>query len=141
MNSGTFTIDAKKYGKLLARTLPMAIKTELEYDRMVAQVGKLMEKAEKELSPEEEALLETVVVLIERYDQEHYPLGSDKAPELIKFLMEQRKLRPRDLWDVFGSKGITSEVLSGKRGVSLSLAKKLGNFFHVAPELFLDLAS
>jgi HTH-type transcriptional regulator/antitoxin HigA len=141
MSSGTLTIDAKKYGRLLARTLPIAIKTEQEYDRMVSQAGKLMEKGAKELSPEEEALLETVVVLIERYDQEHYPLGSDRPQELIKFLMEQRGLRPRDLWEVFGSKGITSEVLSGKRRISIGMAKKLGNFFHVAPELFLDLAT
>jgi antitoxin component HigA of HigAB toxin-antitoxin module len=79
-------MDVKKYGKLLARTLPMAIKTEQEYDRMVAQAGKLMEKGDQELSPEEEALLETLVVLIERHDQEHYPLGSAKPPARLKFL-------------------------------------------------------
>ena len=141
MSLGTLTVDSKKYGKLLAMTLPMAIKTEQEYERMVSEMGKLMEKGANDLSPEEEALLETLVVLIERYDQEHYLLGSHEPSKLLKFLMEQRGLRPRDLWDVFGSKGIASEVLSGKRGISLSVAKKLGNFFHVAPELFLDLAS
>jgi HTH-type transcriptional regulator/antitoxin HigA len=55
--------------------------------------------------------------------------------------MEQRDLRPRDLWDTFGSKGITSEVLSGKRGISIAMARKLANFFHVGTELFLDLTS
>ena len=51
-------IDARKYGKLLARTLPQAIRTEKENERMLAEVDALMSKPEDKLTPEEHALLE-----------------------------------------------------------------------------------
>jgi HTH-type transcriptional regulator/antitoxin HigA len=51
--------------------------------------------------------------------------------------MEARDLTQKDLWKVFGSKGIASEVLNGKRSVSKTHAKKLAQLFHVSPELFI----
>ena len=46
-------------------------------------------------------------------------------------LMEEHGLRQRDLLDVFGSRGIASEVTSGKRAISKAQAKKLAALFHV----------
>jgi len=46
-------------------------------------------------------------------------------------------MKPKDLWGVFGSKGITSEVLRGKRGISKEKAKVLAGMFHVPVELFI----
>jgi HTH-type transcriptional regulator/antitoxin HigA len=51
--------------------------------------------------------------------------------------MEARNLTQKDLWEVFGSKGITSEVFHGKRSISKAQAKKLAAFFHVSAELFI----
>jgi HTH-type transcriptional regulator / antitoxin HigA len=51
--------------------------------------------------------------------------------------MEEHGLRQRDLLEVFGSRGIASEVLSGKRAISKSQAKKLAELFHVPADLFL----
>jgi HTH-type transcriptional regulator / antitoxin HigA len=51
--------------------------------------------------------------------------------------MEARKLTQKDLWKVFGSKGITSEVFHGKRSISKAQARKLAEFFHVNVELFI----
>ena len=42
-----------------------------------------------------------------------------------------------DLWKLFGSKGVASEVVNGKRGISKAQAKALAEFFHVSPELFI----
>jgi HTH-type transcriptional regulator/antitoxin HigA len=50
--------------------------------------------------------------------------------------MEEHGLRQRDLLDVFGSRGIASEVVSGKRAISKSQAKKLAVLFHVPADLF-----
>ena len=44
--------------------------------------------------------------------------------------MEARSLTQKDLWRIFGSKGITSEVFHGKRSISKTQAKKLAEFFH-----------
>jgi HTH-type transcriptional regulator / antitoxin HigA len=48
-------------------------------------------------------------------------------------------LKQKDLVPLFGSQGIASEVLNGKRSISKSQAKALGDFFHVSPALFLGL--
>jgi len=50
---------------------------------------------------------------------------------------EEHGLRQRDLLDVFGSRGIASEVVSGKRAISKAQAKKLAEVFHVPADLFL----
>jgi HTH-type transcriptional regulator / antitoxin HigA len=54
-------------------------------------------------------------------------------------LVLQRELKQKDLVPVFGSQGVASEVLNGKRSISKAQAKALGDFFHVSPALFLDL--
>ena len=51
-------------------------------------------------------------------------------------LMEEHGLRQRDLLAVFGSRGIASEVVSGKRAISKAQAKKLAEVFHVTADLF-----
>jgi HTH-type transcriptional regulator / antitoxin HigA len=56
---------------------------------------------------------------------------------MISHLMEARGLTPKDLWPMFGSKGVASEVLNGKRAVSKAQAKKLAEFFHVSPAVFI----
>jgi HTH-type transcriptional regulator/antitoxin HigA len=51
--------------------------------------------------------------------------------------MEQNDLRQADLMKIFGSRGRVSEVVNGKRAISKSQAKALGEFFKVSPELFI----
>ena len=51
--------------------------------------------------------------------------------------MEARSLTQKDLWKLFGSKGITSEVFHGKRAISKAQAKKLASLFLVGVELFI----
>jgi HTH-type transcriptional regulator/antitoxin HigA len=50
--------------------------------------------------------------------------------------MEEHGLRQRDLLDVFGSRGIASEVVNGKRASSKAQAKKLAELCHVPADLF-----
>jgi HTH-type transcriptional regulator/antitoxin HigA len=51
--------------------------------------------------------------------------------------MEQRSLTHKDVWRLFGSKGVASEVLNGKRAISKAHARSLAEFFHVDAGLFL----
>ncbi len=133
----TQTLNPVAYGKLLAKVLPHAIKDEKEYDRLVAEVGRLMERGEKNLSPEETSLLEMISILIEEYDRQHYPLSPSQPHEMLAYLMNQRGLEPHELWAVLGSKSRVSEILSGKRDISKAQAKKLAEFFHVSVDLFI----
>ncbi len=131
------TLNPVAYGELLAKVQPHPIKDEREYDRLVAEVGRLMERGEENLSAEETSLLEMLSMLIEEYDQKHYPLSPSKPHKMLGFLLEQRGLEPHDLWPVLGSKSRVSEILSGKRAISKAHAKKLAAFFHVPIGLFI----
>ena len=135
----TANVDKTKYGLLLMETLPSVISSEEELERLTEEVNRLMTKGIKqnELSPEEERLLELLAVLIETYEDEHYPMPELSPIEVLKFLMEERELKQSDLLHIFGSSGITSEVVNGKRSISKEQAKKLAKFFKVSVELFI----
>jgi HTH-type transcriptional regulator/antitoxin HigA len=127
----TQTLNPVAYGELLAKVQPHPIKDDHEYDRLVSEVGRLMERGEGNLSREETSLLEMLSILIEEYDRKHYPLAPAQPHKMLTFLLEQRGLEPHDLWPVLGSKSRVSEILSGKRAISKAQAKKLAAFFHV----------
>ena len=69
--------------------------------------------------------LEVLTILIERYEDIRYPIPASDPVEAIKFRMEQQGLTPKDLEVFIGSSGRVSEVLSGKRGLSLRMIKRL----------------
>ena len=130
-------INNKIYAELLAETLPRKIETEEENERILAFIEKLMRKGEDNLSPEEETLLILLCELVEDFEEEAYPMGESSTPlSMLKFLMEQQNLKQTDLLEVFGSKGIASEVINGKRAISKTHARKLAERFKVSVELF-----
>jgi HTH-type transcriptional regulator/antitoxin HigA len=133
----TQTLNPVAYGELLARVQPHPIKDDREYDRLVAEVGRLMERGEPNLSAEETSLLEMLSILIEEYDRKHYPLAPAQPHKMLTFLLEQRGLEAHDLWPVLGSKSRVSEILSGKRAISKAHAKKLALFFHVPVDILI----
>jgi len=126
--------DSAKYRKLVAEAMPVVIETEIENERLLAIVEPMMHR---DLSPEETKLFDLLVKLIEDFEDPHYPMGHSSPTEMLQFLMEQRGLRQRDVVHLFGSSGGASEVINGKRAISKKLAKSLGDFFHVSPDLFI----
>lgn len=69
--------------------------------------------------------MEVLVALIEVYENRHYPIHAADPIEAIKFCMDQQGLTPRDLEPFIGPSGRVSEVLNGKRRLSLSMIKRL----------------
>ncbi|NRB55411.1 MAG: helix-turn-helix domain-containing protein [Salinicola sp.] len=69
--------------------------------------------------------IEVLSILIEKYENEHYPIGPSHPIEAIKFHMEQQGLTQRDLEPYIGPSGRVSEVLNGKRQLSLRMVKRL----------------
>jgi len=132
-------LDSAKYGRLLAETLPAVITNESEYDRVVVLMNKLAVIPEDRITPEQERLLDLLTLLIETYDEEHYQVPDATPHEVIQLLMQERGLRNKDLEPALGSRGVTSEVISGKRKPSKTQIKKLAEFFGVAPAVFISL--
>ncbi len=128
--------NKKIYGDLLADVLPTVIETEEECQRVEKIVGNLLKKGDK-LSLEEDRLLDLLSDLIEVYEEKVYPIADAPPHEMLKFLMQENDLKQSDLLNVFGSSGIASEVINGKRSISKAQAKKLAEFFKVSVELFI----
>lgn len=135
MTATALHINEKVYGQLLRRTLPHIIRSNEEYERLMAELMELDERDNP--SPEQKELAELLTVLIEQFEERRYPIRKATPLEVLHHLMEARGLAQKDLWGILGSKGITSEVVRGKRSISKTQAKKLASFFKVSVDLFI----
>ena len=132
----TLTINPETYGRLLTQYLPKVITDKTENERALDIAETLSNK--HNLTLEEEKLLDLLVILIENYESKEYAFENNSTPlSRLHFLVEANNLRQVDLLDIFGSKGITSEVFNGKRKISKTHAIKLSKRFNVDPALFL----
>src|SRR5258708_6633079 len=89
------------------------------------------------LSPEEEALAEILTLLIEDYEEKYHPLPHVSPTDSLNALMEEPGLKHKDIWPVLGNKGAATEVLSGRRSISKTQAKRLAEFLRVPVDLFI----
>lgn len=107
---------------------------------MVAAVEELINRGEDNqdnLSPEESALLETLAILIQAYEDRKHPLPSVPPSEMLAYLMKTSGRTAKDLLAVFGARGRVSEVLNGMRSISKEQAKKLARLFGVSADSFI----
>jgi HTH-type transcriptional regulator/antitoxin HigA len=70
------------------------------------------------------------------YEEKNYPLPQVSPNDSLNALMEERGLKHKDIWPVLGNKGAATEVLSGRRSISKTQAKRLAEYFHVPIDLF-----
>ena len=88
------------------------------------------------LSAAEEKYAELLTVLIEAYEEKHYPIHALSPVEVLTELMAANNLKQKDLAPLFGSESIVSEVLHGKREMNKQHIEKLSQRFNVSPALF-----
>ena len=99
-----------------------AIRTEADYKAALARIDALMD-AEPDTPEGEE--LDVLTDLVELYEARHEPIGYPSPLAAIRFRMEQAELTPRDLIPFIGSRAKVSEVLSGKRPLTMQMARAL----------------
>jgi HTH-type transcriptional regulator/antitoxin HigA len=98
------------------------IKTTAEYRGALARIEKLMD-AQAGTSEGDE--LELLSLLVQAYEDEAFPIDKPDPIAAIRFRMEQRGLEPSDLVPLIGSRSRVSEVLSGRRSLSLRMIRAL----------------
>ncbi|WP_298248397.1 helix-turn-helix domain-containing protein [uncultured Christiangramia sp.] len=82
--------------------------------------------------------LEILSILIDNYENEHFPIGMPDPIEAIKFRMEQMGMKQKDLAEVFGFKSRVSEILSKKRKLTLEMVRKLNTTLHIPTEVLIQ---
>ena len=132
----TFTFNPRTYANLLVEVLPQPIKSETEYQRVLAIVESLMNK--ENTSAEEDSLLDLFVILVEKFESENYPRQNLSTPHSrLLHLMEANNLQETDLIPVFGSIDLAAEIIAGKRSIDRTHAEKLSDRFNLPAKLFL----
>jgi HTH-type transcriptional regulator/antitoxin HigA len=131
----TISLDKTTYSQLLVEYQPKVITTEAEYDQALETVEKLM--ADQQRTPEQTAILQLLVTLIEEFETKHYPIEPSSPHAMLEHLMDARGIKQSDLVGIIGSKGVISEVVNRKRAISKAQAKALGELFNVSPALFI----
>jgi HTH-type transcriptional regulator/antitoxin HigA len=114
---------------------PKIIKTDADYQAALAHLETLMDAPAG--TPEEEEL-ELFAMLIDAYEQEKFPVGLPDPIEAIKFRMEQQALTRKDLQQYIGSQSKVSEVLNGKRPLSLRMIRALHSGLDIPAEVLLQ---
>ncbi len=131
----TLTFNSDIYSQLLSQHQPRIIKTEEENEKFLETVEELLSRSN--LTPEEDALLELLVKLIEDFEDKHYQLNVSTPRSRLLHLMEARSLEQADLVEIIGSSEIVTKIINSELEITKKQAEALGNFFHVDASLFI----
>jgi len=91
-------------------TLPAAIRTEAEYHRLLHSAAAPMDKPEDAMSEEEGRLLELLGILIDEYENRAHPLPQAKTQKMLAYLLEEKNMKPSDLWTVLPKSRVSENL-------------------------------
>ncbi|TAD85420.1 MAG: helix-turn-helix domain-containing protein [Bacteroidetes bacterium] len=111
------------------------IDTKKDYELAMTRLETLFD-AKKETSKGDE--LEVLSFLIDKYENENFPIELPDPVEAIKFRMEQLGLTQSDLAEVVGQKSRASEILNRKRKLSLEMIRQLHRSWHIPTEVLIQ---
>jgi HTH-type transcriptional regulator/antitoxin HigA len=98
------------------------IKTEKDYQEALTRMDQIFDAKRGSIEGDE---LEILSILVERYEKDHFPIDLPDPNEAIKFRMDQKNIKQKDLAKIVGLKSRVSEILNKKRKLSLSMIRKI----------------
>ncbi|NQT59186.1 MAG: transcriptional regulator [Bacteroidetes bacterium] len=123
--------EVEKVSKFL---LQFQIHSDNDLDSAISYAEELTnvyESGNKDIEP----LLDFLLFVIEKFEDEHYPVEKVSPIDMVKFLMDQHGHKQKDLTDI-APKSVISEILSGKRLLNKNHIEKLAEKYHVSPAVF-----
>ncbi|MDE0313224.1 MAG: putative DNA binding domain-containing protein [Caldilineaceae bacterium] len=112
-----------------------AIRSEEEYEAALARIDEIFHA---EMGTAEGEELDELADLVESYEDKHYPIGLPDPISAIEFRMDQANLSKRDLIPYIGSSAKVAEVLSGKRDLTMSMARALHEHLGIPADVLLQ---
>jgi len=113
----------------------LPIRNEKDYQKALDRLEDIFD-AKK--GTEEGDELEILSILIDRFENENFPIGMPDPIEAIKFRMEQMGMNQKDLAEVVGFKSRVSEILNKKRKLTLDMIRKLNTNLHIPTEVLVQ---
>lgn len=114
----------------------LTIHNEQEYNQAVTRLNELLDEVGTDESHPLYELLDTLGILVQAFEETHFPMPTATGIETLQFLMEEHDLKQADLSEI-GSQGVVSEILNGKRELNLRQIRALAARFHVSPAVFI----
>jgi HTH-type transcriptional regulator / antitoxin HigA len=111
------------------------LKTNEDYEQALARIDELFDAKPGTKDADE---LELLVALVELYEQNLYHIDPPNPIDAIKYRMEQEGLTNTDMEEYLGSKSKVSEVFSGKRGLSLTMIRKLSSGLNIPADVLIS---
>lgn len=113
------------------------IKNNIQYENMLERVYELMQKDILPDSADSDEL-EVLSILIKEYENKNYPVPKPNPQEAIKFRLERMNMSESELSKILGARSRKSEILSGKRKLSLSMIRKLNEKLNIPAEILIQ---
>jgi HTH-type transcriptional regulator / antitoxin HigA len=111
------------------------IKNQQDYEQALERLELIFDAKKGSTEGDE---LEILGILIEKYEDEHFPIGFPDPIEAIKFRMEQMEYNQTDLAKVVGLKSRASEILNKKRKLTLEMIRLLHNTLKIPTEVLIQ---
>ena len=111
------------------------IRNEKDYQKALDRLEDIFE-AKRDTKEGDE--LEILSILIDRYENENFPIGMPDPIEAIKFRMEQMGMNQKDLAELVGFKSRVSEILNKKRKLTLDMIRKLNTNLNIPTEVLIQ---
>ena len=111
------------------------IRNEKDYQKALDRLEDIFE-AKRDTKEGDE--LEILSILIDRYENENFPIGMPDPIEAIKFRMEQLGMNQKDLAELVGFKSRVSEILNKKRKLTLDMIRKLNTNLNIPTEVLIQ---
>ena len=110
----------------------------IQNDADHAQAKALIEKLMNSRNPADQARMLAQAHLAEAYERSRWPRRPPSLPALLTYLMEEHGLSRTDLVPLLGTASRVSEVMTGKRELSMSMVRKLRERFHVSADVLIS---
>lgn len=111
------------------------IRNEKDYQKALDRLEEIFDSKK---GTDEGDELEILSILIDRYENENFPIGMPDPIEAIKFRMEQMGMKQKDLAKVVGFKSRVSEILSKKRKLTLGMIRKINATLHIPTDVLVQ---
>ena len=108
-----------------------AIKTEQDYNQALERLEEIFHAPTNSKEGDEAEILS---ILIEKYEDENYPIEAPDPIEAIMFRMEQMQMTKKDLAEILGYKSRVSEIFSKKRKLNINMIRKLHDKLNIPYE-------
>lgn len=105
------------------------IKTEKDYEKALERLELIFDATPDSKEGDEAEILS---LLIENFENKHYPIDSPDPIEAIKIRMEEMNLKQKDLVGVIGGKSRVSEVLNKKKKLTVDMIRELERVLHIS---------